>query len=87
MGAAVKANGKYFRGPSHYFAAQKARMSGDLLHYIDEQGKDRYYCPDGKRWLELFYTNKGQYLTRDEADEYFGIRQSEDIAEQKPTFV
>ena len=38
---------------------------------------------DGFQHIDLFLTNKGNVLDRWEADEFFGITCSEDMAEQK----
>lgn len=80
IAAAIWANGHMYTGPSHMHAIMKAMDNGAL--YRDEDGI--LQSPNGEKHLDLFVTNKGQALTRFQADEYFGISASEDMGKQRP---
>lgn len=83
VAAAIKANGKTFTAPSHFLAIREALESGDLFR--NEDGK--LQSPDGNLNLDLFLTNKGQLISRFDADQYFGMTESEKMPEQQPHFV
>ena len=79
--AAVCAGGFIFTGRMHMFAVMKAIKSGFLAFDDDTQ---KYYCPrGGPAHLDLFVTDRGTILDRDEAQKYFGISISENMTHQR----
>lgn len=83
IAAAIRIGKMIFTGYAHFLAASKAIQAGWLFRTPD---KERFYTKNGMPMEEGFITNQHQFLTRDEALEYFGILTSESIGEQQPVF-
>lgn len=83
IAAAIRIGNRVFTAPMHFLAAQKAKAAG-LLRFDYET--DKYYTTNGLPWEQGFVTTSGQFLSREEADQYFGIDDSEKMDQQQPAF-
>ena len=80
IAAAIRIGPKIFISNCHFLAAHKAIEEGYLIH---DRQNDKFYGKDGLPYEDGFITESGQFISRKEADQFFGITHSDDMSEQQ----